>query len=807
MGVFNPFHINSCCADAGSTQYQGSQAYNQPKLFKESVNAATGTFDFSYPLINAIGKVSPFTFDLTYRLNNPALFGLPKGWRFSLDYVDGKILHLGSQQWIIDPLWHDETGFGSGLRYFNLHGARFEDKGFPQEIPEKKGLFYRYRLTHKDGSIKYFSHEGWLVLSIDRFKNSILFEYKPAAHSLTEARLIKITDNYDNVYRLSYEPNAISLHYPDGRLTQIYFNEKGVISIINPLKQRVAIDYIQLEGFNLIRQVESREGLVIKLSYGDINYISATETKNAKVVNRLEKYDRSTNKTLEETFYQHSTGNNFTGYPKYSMTSTGDSLMDSNDQSYRYAVKVSRNNLQEPHPLYHTKIFYYNYLHLPVEIVTFNQGDIYSKTTYEYDISPFKYSRSTNYDKPVNVTHWIWDADNDSYLPSDRKKSRYDTFGNKREDHLFIFNREQQTWLPVLSLLKHYDTYYFSLLTESVQVDHFSQRQIRHRYRLTQDHKVYCSKQTEYRDKKNAWSPWQKSSMKHDAYGRQTQESIEWAVGGNPGLQKTCVETTYTFDKKSAQLTTKKHSALGTIKTAVVDTRNGNQVQTITPCGEVTNFDYDAMGRMLTMTDTIGVVMHKQYTDFQHHGLNSTQIKSPLGDKKRSLYDALGRVTVHQDAHDSAWRTLSSDTFNGWGKVTKKTNILGLSLLFDYDEQQRMVSASDPWGNIRTHAYDDMKMITTSFVNQHKISEVQITPWLLKTTNRTFPVLDNPRDKTTHFIEHATYKDGVGNIVKNNSFLVDQLSLVKSKDIQSTFIYDVNQNRIESFIKGYDGIS
>ncbi len=120
-------------------------------------------------------------------------------------------------QWLIDPLWHDETLFASGLKYFNQHGTRFVDSTVEQLIPNEDTLFYRYRSQHKDGVVKYFSHAGLLILQKDRFGNRITFEYQEGAKNIEEARLAAITDNYGNRYTFHYEPGVMVVHYPDAR--------------------------------------------------------------------------------------------------------------------------------------------------------------------------------------------------------------------------------------------------------------------------------------------------------------------------------------------------------------------------------------------------------------------------------------------------------------------------------------------------------------------------------------------------------------------------------------------------------------
>ena len=81
-------------------------------------------------------------------------------------------------QWLIDPLWNDETLYASGLKYFNQHGSKFKDKMVEDNIPGENSLTSRYKMMHKEGMVKYFSGLGLLVLQKDRFGNQVVFEYE-----------------------------------------------------------------------------------------------------------------------------------------------------------------------------------------------------------------------------------------------------------------------------------------------------------------------------------------------------------------------------------------------------------------------------------------------------------------------------------------------------------------------------------------------------------------------------------------------------------------------------------------------------
>ena len=792
----------------GVGDYLGSQAYNHSKLFSASVNTATGTFNFSYPLIKAPGVLAPFHLNLSYRFNAKGMFGFPTGWCLDLDYISDKTAMLSGKQWLIDPLWHDETRFGSGLKYYNQHGSHFEALVAEKEIPSHKGLFYRYKATYKDGSIKYFSHQGLLILDIDRFNNTVLVEYQKPIESLGSARVVSITDNYNNTYRFSYEPNVMVIHYPDSRVQHIYFNGEGVIEIVDPAKQNYTLSYVQKNGRNLIRRIESPEGLSTQLTYDTIPYHNGASKKEMPIVTQFKQVDVATSNTHHEAHYTFSKENNYTGYPFYHLSSDGDSLMDSNNQNFHYSVDVKRSSGDKEKPLMHTQVYVYNYLHLPIEIRTLDQGKNYTSTVYDYAISPFKYSRSTNYDKPTTVTNKVWDAETSAYMLSDQTTHTYDNHGNKLTEHQYVYDRDKKAWKKTTSTLKQYFLNNYSLPCEKLHVDALTGMQIRTTYFLAKTGKTHASKTISYQlnSHDKIWHPWQKEILGHDKQGRKISHSLEWAEKNKTGVQKTSSQKIFHFNKENALLNIENHSALGHVKTEVIDTRNGNKIKTITPMGEDTEYTYDALGRQIQHKDPEGNISLAEYAVYQADGMNAATHKTPLGYEKRTIFDASHRAVEHQDYHQNDWRLQNKKSYNGWGKVTERTNSLGLSTVNEYDEQERLSRSIDPSGNKTILTYDDNKRITARYFNGHKISEKFHIPWMFTTYDRTFPVFENTNDPQDSYIEKSTIHNGFGQAIKKTSSLVNQKTGKHDERRVNYYSYDISHNLIKNILEGYDGI-
>lgn len=279
--------------------------------------------------------------------------------------------------------------------------------------------------------------------------------------------------------------------------------------------------------------------------------------------------------------YLYSKGNNYTGYPLYSLSDASDSLIESDNQAYRYSVEVSRVNDKQ----LHHQIYEYNYLHLPVEIRTLNEGKPNTKATYEYDISPFKYGRSTNYDKPVRVTKAVWHSSKSSYVPSDRIETTFDLYGNKLMEVHSVYNQDTGKWSKLKQITKNYFTDNFSLISEKIEEDLLKGRAIAKHYHLDSSGKNLSREEQRFKlaVKEKDWINWQKVDYAHDNQGRQRSIATGWLMDAKPGVQTITQTKAYEFDKDSAQLSLITISNAGRTIKHIIDTRNDQLVKFVSP--------------------------------------------------------------------------------------------------------------------------------------------------------------------------------------------------------------------------------
>lgn len=746
-----------------------SQAYNHSSGLHADVNIATGSFHFEYPVISNQGRIAPFTLMLSYRYNRKGRFGLPEGWQFDLNHVDGKNLNLSGQQWTIDPTWHDETLYASGLKYQNQHGIAFNDHGEATAIPHYPKLTYRYVLAHKDGSLSYFSEQGLLVLSLDRFNNALRYEYNEPISSMNDARIHKIVDNYGQVYQFAYDPGAITITYPDKRSLVIYHQAQGVKKVVNPLGQSIDISYTEHESATLLKTLKAPSGLLMSLTYSSIPAKSSGSTTNLPVVASFSHHDLEQNKDLMQKHYTYSASKNFTGYPDYEQGGESDNLFDSHDEAYRYNVSVEESNL-EATPLFRTRHFTYNYLHLPVEVFTHYQGKPHTKATYTYAISPFKYSQSTNFDKPETITQHLWDDTENKWLERTQARHEYDLFGNLTKTERSVFQPSANHWILVSTKTSDFYTDHYSLPKASSHQDNINGLTIHFTYSLSTDYKTLTLHQSHFQDLSTSsdWQPYQQTLTQHDEQGRLISSTLSWLAPNKPGEQSVTIKTAFHEDLNNHQLHVSESNGLGETHQKCYDLRNNQYISFHSPEGDAWHFQYDALGRLTKTIDPRQHEWEQRYTDFSSNGFNSIEHVSPLDYRKRAHYDALHRPTKHEDWYQQSWRSLSTLTHNGFGQVVESANHFGLSHHYAYDGEGRLLSAIDPSGNQETFLYDDSKQLVTTYLNGIKQRESELLPWQLTNVMRHFANPSNSLDQQSHFLQVTDKYNAFGQPMEKN---------------------------------------
>ncbi len=187
-----------------------------------------------------------------------------------------------------------------------------------------------------------------------------------------------------------------------------------------------------------------------------------------------------------------------------------------------------------------------------------------------------------------------------------------------------------------------------------------------------------------------------------------------------------------------------------------------------------TNYYYDVMGRVATVTDTIGTSLSR-YNDWQVTSVDA------LGNKKDAYKDAYGNLSQVIEYLTTSSSATSTYTWNRLGKMTKLTDALGNVRNFTYDLLGRLTKSED----LHTPADSTYGSSTRNYDVAGNVTTV-VTP-NNQTVNYTYDKLN--RQLTEDFTggsgteivyTYDTCTNGVGRLCK----------VIKQGDATTTYLYN-----------------
>jgi len=260
-------------------------------------------------------------------------------------------------------------------------------------------------------------------------------------------------------------------------------------------------------------------------------------------------------------------------------------------------------------------------------------------------------------------------------------------------------------------------------------------------------------------------------------------------------------------------------------------TSNGFESAVANALGQMTRFERDAKGNLLSSTDALG-----QKTTFTLDAIgNITTITDPAGNVARFEYEpTFNRVTKITDAinrvteftYDAKGNRLTSKnplnqvttiTYNQFGQPLTVTDALNHTTTFAYDANGNLVTTADPLGNITQRAYDtvsrlsaltDPRGATSQFTYDALSRATQITDALNGLTQFTYDpngnlltVADANSQTTTYTYDSmdrlATRKDALNRTETHQYDPAGNLSQFTDRKNQvTTFTYDSLNRRI-----------
>ncbi|MHB9147528.1 MAG: hypothetical protein ACYC2U_03795, partial [Candidatus Amoebophilus sp.] len=333
----NNQNINSNSPDVASnaTNYKNPLSYE--------VNTRTGDLQIiiAPPLLSGFfgGAVTPAIRYLGRSGTlGESILGLPLGWGYNFSFIlKSQVFINGKESYYID------SSYASGMRYYKLKNVTF--KSFAgKKFPYNPKLKYVNMLIFQNGDNQYFDKYGRLIGIDDRFGNHVLFHYNKNGN-VYDSKLTKIIDAYGQEITFDYLSGEIRITYPKGGINQVEFaylidKKQYLAGYRNPIGQNVIItNKGGLVKDNLISSINYPNGLQTYYDYTAIRYYADPNKGGVSRLDAVASVREVYNDSIRTTLYNYDplgNAHNFTGYPKFSIGSTEDTLLQSNDNDYRY---------------------------------------------------------------------------------------------------------------------------------------------------------------------------------------------------------------------------------------------------------------------------------------------------------------------------------------------------------------------------------------------------------------------------------------------------------------------------------------
>ncbi len=236
-------------------------------------------------------------------------------------------------------------------------------------------------------------------------------------------------------------------------------------------------------------------------------------------------------------------------------------------------------------------------------------------------------------------------------------------------------------------------------------------------------------------------------------------------------------DATYTRTFKDG---TKIHFNPQGLQTSVVD-RNGN----------TTNFIHDGSGRLVTVTDPVGLA-----TTLTYNGARLQRITDPAGKQTHFQFDGAGNLTriTNPDSSFVAY------AYDGKGHLVQATNERGLSTTYAYDFAGRFAQAIRPTGESRALISNKLRGLADTAAGQG----APTSPAPIVTTSNATAALTDGRGNQSRFVLDAlgqviSQTDAIGQTtttVRDTNGLPTKIT--RPNGAVTTMTYDAKGNLLTS---------
>lgn len=621
-------------------------------------------------------------------------FPLGKGWSWDISFIEtsgsDKFLHLS----------------GSGVFKIgsdnSLTGYPWKDLTFaPDTSVTVAGVASAYSLKSIQKISQYFNTDGQLIQISDSYDNKVTFTY--STHPLYGSTLSSITDAIGNAINITYSENSVVL--AKGTQTVTYYkvtqNGKELLSkVIDPIGRETTYDYsIQDALFNLLGTTPSTSNpyaLLTGVTYPTggksvYTYESSPITRfigeNAvnqayRVKSREDQFSKSDGSIEKDNHkninYSGDIGSANNADITYSVT-FDDGLVHTtftNEKDY-----IDENN---PPVFYNTQV---------LSTTTSNVKTYNNRTDYSYD-------RARKWPVPITTTITKSESGNSNNFVQS-SSLMYDDYGNvlsstdpMNVQTTYIYDSTSHLLVGISRPISSTQTQYTEYVRDAI-----------HGNVIT----------TRVREGSSTGAVLSESiNSGYDAYGNVTQLKILRNVGEyttvdieyNPAAPFFAAFPTKTLvtvkDIANVPSTIVKEYSYNTSNGSLLTYKDGNN--------KITQYQYDALGRAIRVTNpdnSFGVV---QYYDYS----NEIQQVDETGVVTYARFNPIGLKIDEGFVERGTYKSKGKYTYDAYGRLLQSEDALGNVTQFGYDQWSRQSSVTYPGQASESIQIDDISNTMTS---------------------------------------------------------------------------------------------
>lgn len=653
----------------------------------DPVNMGTGNFCFEKEDLS-INGIMPIMFKRTYNaiddycgvlgcnwVHNYEVYLRIKGKSISIMREDGCIIYFDKKEGdyyysTLEPsykLLHSEEGY------------QLIDNIFKSYQFDKDGRLITLS-DENNNSVRFTYNNNKLLEKVESISGNLIFRYN------STGLLISVTDNNNRSIKYDYSGNKLTkIISTDGHTTRYEYCLKGKLNaIINP-HNSVLVRNNYDDAFRTIKQVFA-DGGVMDFEYLDHkNQIKLTE-QNGNIIY----YEHDNRYRNNRIVYED--GEEIYTYNKYNRKT---SYIDKNKHITKYEYDKNQNLIQIVNPLGETLSFGYDSTNHPIQVKQ-NNGGTYQikynkKGDYEKIIDPLGYETTLIYSENSELLKLI--QPNGAAI-----EFEYDENGNISKIEypnggIYSYqydksNQVIQTINPSGSITKYaYNKqgYIRKVTNAEGKVRRYTYNELGKVIRIKDfDNTVL---RTEY----NSIGKMAKMINRNGAI-YEYEYDLMWNI--SKVTEPNGAETCYLYNKLN-KLTSIKNGKGYEIKYEYDP--NGNRIIEDYE-GRTRLFAYDALNRIIEVTDEEDAITKFEYNDMGH----IQKLTDSLNNETNYEYDILGQLIGFTDTLGNK----TTYTYTSMGLLESIRDALGGLTLYDYNNNGWLTSITYPEGEKESYTYD-----------------------------------------------------------------------------------------------------